>query len=364
MFLDSFIYKFVKSQDRNSFGVKEKIVFFKEVWYLLNGGVGIMEAMQTIGENTDNYALKDIVKDIITDLNGWRALSFSLMKQLEYFDEWDISIIKAWEKTWNLWKIIHSLSKEYQFITQMQNKYVWALTYPVILMVLWFFAIIALFVFVLPWIFDIADQFPGMKLPWITVFLQHTADFMALNRMWIVLGMVVLVLFLSIVFATTFWQKLLFWMIFVMPVLGDVTKSYYLIKLSRYSKIMMEAWMSYIDVFKLLKSIINTVVYDPLFDDIVNSLKQWGTVYSAIKDNSDLIPATASALIRVWEKTANLSESFGNVTEIYEEDLNSNITNLSKVIEPVMLVVIWWLVVVIALWVFWVITSIMDAVNI
>jgi len=78
---------------------------------------------------------------------------------------------------------------------------------------------------------------------------------------------------------------------------------------------------------------------------------------------NDLIPTTVTALIKVGEKTANLSESFANVVEIYEEDLRTNIDWLSKVIEPIMMVVIWGVIVVVALGVFWVIFNIMDAVQ-
>jgi type II secretory pathway component PulF len=45
---------------------------------------------------------------------------------------------------------------------------------------------------------------------------------------------------------------------------------------------------------------------------------------------------------------------------MYEGDLNLLIDRLAKVIEPIMLVFIWWIVVVIALWVFGLILQIMQ----
>lgn len=78
---------------------------------------------------------------------------------------------------------------------------------------------------------------------------------------------------------------------------------------------------------------------------------------------TELIPGTVMALIKVGEKTANLPNSFANVIEIYEEELQTNINNLSKVIEPVMLVGIGGVIVVVAMGVFGVITNIMDAVK-
>jgi type II secretory pathway component PulF len=48
------------------------------------------------------------------------------------------------------------------------------------------------------------------------------------------------------------------------------------------------------------------------------------------------------------------------VLEMYEEDLNTTIMRSSKIIEPIMLVFIGWLVVVIALGVFGLILQIME----
>jgi type II secretory pathway component PulF len=45
---------------------------------------------------------------------------------------------------------------------------------------------------------------------------------------------------------------------------------------------------------------------------------------------------------------------------MYEEDLNILIGRLAKVIEPIMLIFVWWIVVVIALGVFGLILQIME----
>jgi type II secretory pathway component PulF len=48
--------------------------------------------------------------------------------------------------------------------------------------------------------------------------------------------------------------------------------------------------------------------------------------------------------------------------KMYDTELNNLINSLAKVIEPIMLVFIWWIVVVIALWVFGLIFQIMQGV--
>jgi type II secretory pathway component PulF len=69
-------------------------------------------------------------------------------------------------------------------------------------------------------------------------------------------------------------------------------------------------------------------------------------------------------LIKVGEKTATLWHTFDIIIGIYQEELDNYIANLSKLIEPIMLVFIGWIVIMIALWVFGVIMNIMDSVNV
>lgn len=73
--------------------------------------------------------------------------------------------------------ILQSLATEYVYVKDMKNKYVGALLYPAILIVVAIVAVFALFLLVLPGIFSIAESFQNLQLPWITRALQSTSVF-------------------------------------------------------------------------------------------------------------------------------------------------------------------------------------------
>jgi type II secretory pathway component PulF len=123
---------------------------------------------------------------------------------------------------------------------------------------------------------------------------------------------------------------------------------------------MLESWMNYIETFQLLRDILNIPIYQNMIEHTLVWLQKWETIYDSIKSQTYLIPSNVSALIKVWEETANLQNSLDNILVMHEEELNNNINRLAKVIEPVILVFIWLIVVVIALGVFWLILKIMD----
>ena len=142
--------------------------------------------------------------------------------------------------------------------------------------------------------------------------------------------------------------------------IGKMTKYFYIVKFCRYTKLMMNAGMNYIQTFQLLRDILGIPAYTDMIDRVLVGLGKWETIYATLKYETELIPSDVSVMIKVGEETANLSNSLENVLKMYEEDLDTIITQSSKIIEPVMLIFVGWIVVVIALGIFGLILQIMQ----
>lgn len=358
--IDTAILSFLREMDKWTFWSKEKVIFFRQLSYLINWWVALSEAMKIIESSSDNYSVKEISKNVNHYLIQWKELSYAFNRLPDYFDEKDYSIVKAWERSWNIVQILKSLADEYTYMNEIKNKYIMALTYPTILIVITIVAMISLFAFVLPWIFEIANSFENVELPKITVILKNIADWTKENRKWIMRIIVSTITILLIFSSTDTGKKKRFSTLLKIPLFGKLTKYYYLIKRCRYTRIMLESWMNYIETFQILKDILNIPIYQNMIENTLIWLQKWETIYETIKDQTYLIPSNVSALIKVWEETANLQSSLDNVLKMYEEELDNNINRLAKVIEPVILVFIWVVIVVIALGVFWLILQIME----
>ena len=82
----------------------------------------------------------------------------------------------------NMPNVLQALSSEYQFLNDIKNKYISALIYPVLLVVVAVVAVLALFLLVLPSVFALADSFQNISLPWATQFLRDISVFMQTKR--------------------------------------------------------------------------------------------------------------------------------------------------------------------------------------
>jgi len=254
--VDKFIISTLQSLDKGGFGSKDKILFFKELSYLLHGGIAITEAMHIIGSTSQNYAIKEIASTIYSFMHEGKSLSYALNRLPDYFDQGDYSIVKAGEESGNLPMILQSLAQEYVYSADIKNKYIGALMYPMILIIIAIVAVFALFLLVLPSVFSIADSFPNLQLPWITRMLQNTSLFF--QHQWKVLLFSILGIgaVAGIFFSTETGKKSWFSLQLRIPLLGKMTQYFYLVRWCRYMKLLLSSGLNYLQTFQLLKDIL------------------------------------------------------------------------------------------------------------
>ena len=362
-FLEKIIISIMSSVDKSSFSAKDKILFYKELVYMLHGGVSIMQAVDTIKKSTTNYALKAIVTSISFHLNEGKSFSYALSRLPEYFDESDSAIIKTGESTGNLDTVLQELANEYSYLNSIKNKYKSALTYPIILIIMSIGAVLFLFSSVLP---GILEMFVGEmdKLPAITRILKASSDFFVTSWKTILVVLFTAIAVIWIYGTTDQGKKSLSKFMMSFPLVGKMTKTYYLIKWARYMKLMISSGLDYVQTFRLLRGVLAIPAYQEMIEKVMAGLQIGKTIYDTIKDETDLIYPNVAVMIRVGEETAHLEDSMGNIIAMYQEELDNSITQFSKILEPVILIFMWVIVALVASGIFWVVFSVMENVGV
>ena len=342
------------------FNMKRKIFFFREVAYLVEWWVSMLDAIHTIQNTSEAWSIKYICETLISQLNEWQSLSKWLTKLHLYFNDWDVSIIKSWESTWELIKVLKQLAREYEFITEIQGKFTSAMIYPAVLFFLSISATFYMFIWVLPGIFDIVKDF-NADLPALTKYMMAFTKYFQANfgKLMAIIGFWFAWLFL--VWSSETWKKKIFSVLLTLPNIWKLIKYYYMVKFFRYMKLMQMSGMNYIDIFVYLKQIMDMPMYQEAIDAILTGIKKWETIYTNMRFYTNIIPADVMVLIKVWEQTANLWQTLDNVVTNYHDELEKGMNNLSKFIEPIVIVFMWWVILMIALSVFGVIGAILDA---
>jgi len=361
-FLDGLIKDFLSSVDKSSFNGKEKIIFYKELVYMLKWGVSLVDTMDTIYHSSDNQAIRTVAKQLEYYVRQGKPLSYGISRLPDYFDEGDAAIIKTGETSGNLPTVLASLAEEYAYIDEIKQKYIGAMIYPCSLIVISVAAVIYLFASVLPGIFGTIMS-ANVEPPTVTRVLKEISDFFVAN--WkLMLGWLALAGIIAFFYSSTEkGRKRLYTFLINLPIVWKMTNSYYLIKWARYLKLMNGSGMDYVETFRLLRDILQIPLYQQMIEDVLVDISMGKSLTEPMRKHDDIIPGNVIALIKVGEETANLEHSMENVIEIYQEELDNSIKNFSKAIEPIILVFVGGIVLVIAMGVFWLIFSVMESVG-
>ncbi len=361
--LEKTIVNFISNMDKSSFSAKDKIFFYKQLVYMLKGWVSILQAVDTIRRSTSDYALKTIATSLAYYLNEGKSFSYAIGRLPEYFDESDSAIIKTWESTGNLDVVLQELADEYEYINTIKNKYKSALTYPCILIVIAVAAVLYLFSSVLPNILDMfADQMD--KLPVITRVLKSISDFCMNYRQTILIVMATVWIVLGIYWTTEHGKKTFSTMMLTMPLVGKMTKTYYLIKWAKYMRLMIWSWLDYLQTFRLLRGVLDVPAYQEMIENTMAGLQIGKTIYSSLENQTHLIYPNVAVMIKVWEETARLEDAMQNIINMYQEELDTSISQFSKLLEPIILIVMWVVVALVASGIFGVVFAVMEDVGI
>ena len=356
---DSLFERFIEAQEKSGFGMKQKLLFFRELGYLLWWWIWIQEAVRIIARDGDNAAQRFIGNQISISTNEGKTLTNSMVRLGEYFTASDIAIIKSWESSGNLVTVLRDLASEYTFLFTLRNKFISATTYPVVLMVIALVAIIILFVWILPGIFSIATEFPWVELPLVTRMMMWFSTFLTHN-VWSILIWIWLALFLwSIIFSTDSGKSRWFRKLLALPGFGIMIRNYYIVKMMRYLRLLYQSGMNYVDSLTLLRDIMWAGPYTDMLQNTIQYVQRWEVMYKWFVEYPYLIPANATVLMKVGEETAQLPETLKNIVDTYEEDLVTRIASVSKIIEPILIVFLWIVITLIALSVFGIITTIL-----
>lgn len=361
--LRKLIVAYISYTEKSWFGTKQKLLFFREIAYLLGGWVGISDAVAIIARDGDTAAQRYIGGLVSTSINEGKTLTTSLMRTGNYFEPSDLAIIKAGESSGNLVSVLRNLAQEYAFLHTLSNKFIGAITYPAVLMIIAIVAVLFLFISILPGIFSIATQFNGIELPLVTRVMMRLSTAMRENVWTICIWFGLIVFFISIVMWSESGKARAFRMLLQIPGFGLLVRNYYLVKFMRYLKLLQQSGLNYVESLQLLKEIMTVGAYQEMIQTMIQYVSRGEQMYKGLVTYPYLVPANATVLLKVGEETAQLWETLQNVTDIYEEDLLSRIAWVSKIIEPILIVFLGGVVVLIALSVFGIITTILWGVQ-
>jgi len=318
-----------------AFGKAELNRFTRQLSILINAGVPILECMEILAKQEQNPSLKATIRKVMEDVGSGKSLHEGLSSH-RGFDKLYCSLVKAGEAAGILDTILVKLSEFMDKQEGIKKKIKGALTYPIIVVVIGIAVVWGLMVFVVPQFVGMLKE-SGQEVPAVTQFVIDTSNFFQEYTLIMVpIGFVSSILFLNFIRSKDGKVK---WDRFTMksPVFGDI-----IIKgnLSSFSRTLSTMLSSGVDLLESLEVCIDTVDNTQIQKDlkVVRSAVLKGKSITEPLGRIKYFPPLVNQMVKVGESTGNLDEMLLKVADVFEEETEEAIDNMTKLIEPAILV--------------------------
>lgn len=319
------------------FGPKDLMMFTKQLAIMINAGVPIIQALEILYKSQKQPVLKTAVKRIASDVGEGKTIA-QAMSQQKGFDKLYCNLVKAGEAGGILDTILTKLAihLEKQEKTKAQVKS--AMTYPVIVTIVGIGVIWAMMIFVVPQFVDMLKE-TGQEMPWITQLVIDTSEFIKEYTLTAVPILFVLG-FLFSSWAKTPTGKFVVDRAFMkMPIFGPVVVKGNLSAFARTLSTMLSSDVPLIDALEIC---IDTIDNGVIKTDLVEVRKKVveGKSLTEPLQRIKYFPELVTQMIRVGEQTGQVDQMLDKVATVFEDEVNELVTGMTKMIEPIIIVVL------------------------
>jgi len=140
-------------------------LFSQELAVLLDAGIALLEALQTLREKEPSAAVRAALDGVIDSVQQGQPLSTALRRQPQAFDELVCAIVAANERTGQLSVALAQHARYLAWVEGLRSRLVAACVYPAMLLLVGSAVILFLLLYVLPRFAGILDGL-GDQLPW------------------------------------------------------------------------------------------------------------------------------------------------------------------------------------------------------
>ncbi len=319
------------------FGAKELTLFTKQLSIMINAGVPIIQALEILYKSEKHPVLKKTIKKIADDVGAGKTIAEALAAG-KGFTKLYVNLVKAGEAGGILDTILEKLVTHMDKQEKTKKQIKSAMTYPVIVCVVGAAVIWGMMVFVVPQFVDMLAS-TGQEPPWITAMVMKVSEFIGSNGL-IIFGSIggSLAAFKGAV-STENGKEIFDKVMMKMPIFGVVIIKGSLASFSRTLSTMLGSGVPLIDALEIC---IDTIDQSVMVRDlkVVREAVVTGKSLSEPLSKVNYFPEMVVSMLRVGEQTGNIDEMLEKISDVFEEEVDEAVSNMTKMIEPIIIVVL------------------------
>jgi type IV pilus assembly protein PilC len=311
------------------------LLFNQELLALVRAGLPIVHSLDIMLERQKHVRFREILTQIREKIMSGVALSDAFASYGDLFPAIYSTSIRAGERSGDVEGVLRRFLRYQKMIVNLRKKVVGAMVYPAVLIAMSTAMIFVMLTFVIPKFAEFFTGF-GAELPWFTTLMINFATGLRDNILFVVIG-VALVAFLLRRWATTsgriMWDRIKL----RIPLVGGVLHRFAIMQFTQSLGTLLGGGTPMVPAIEIASQSVTNQLVATRIAGVVQNVREGETLWRSL-DTTGVMSDLAVEMIKVGESTGALTEMLSNVSEFYDEEIESRLARLVSAIEPVILV--------------------------
>ena len=321
----------------NRKGAFKPVLFSIELMSLLEAGLNLVEAMQTLAEKEQAGERQQVLSGIVGAISRGEPFSRAVAAFPQHFSPLYVATIKASERTGNVKEALGRYIAYQEELERVKKKVVSASIYPAILVIVGALVLAFLMFYVVPRFAQVYEDMSG-TLPFFSQLVLGFGSFVGKHG-W--------VLFSAFLCATgvAAWalarpatRSLLMTRVWRIPAVGERMKTYQLARLYRTAGMLMRAGIPAVRALEMVEELLAAHLRPQLVQ--CRRLIEEGHAMSAAFGAAGLATPVAARMMLVGERSGDMGHMLGQIARFHDDEVARFVDWFTRAFEPVLMAVL------------------------
>src|SRR6266699_3228829 len=337
---------------------KQLCTFTRQFSTLQDAGLPVLRSLKILEGQLKRGVLKNALMDVVEDVESGSTLSEAFGKHPKCFDRLYVNMVKAGEAGGALEIILKRLADFKEKAQSLKRRITGAMVYPVVVILVAVLILTFIMIYIIPKFEKIFKDFK-MKLPQLTEMLMATSRWFA--TYWYILPLFPLCfwLLIKLIRLNKSGAYALDRFYLYIPIVGTLMEKTIVARTVRTLGTLVSSGVPILEALAIVRETCNNAVFERCYTRVYESIREGDTIAQPMKE-SRLVDDMVVNMIDVGEETGDLDTMLYKIADVYDEEVNVLVESLISLLEPLMIVVLGFIIGTIVIALFMPLLSLLD----
>lgn len=317
---------------------KDVSLFTRQFATMIDAGLPIVQCLSILTEQSESKLLRRTILTVQKDVEGGATLTDALAKHPKIFDDLYVNMVQAGEAGGVLNTILNRIAVFIEKAAKLKRKVKGAMIYPCTIIAVAVIVVAILLIFVIPVFAELYGSM-GKALPVPTQVTINISNWFVANYIYMIFAMIGAVTAIRLYYRTDQGRMNIDRMMLRLPVVGDLLRKVAVARFSQNMSLLLSSGVPILDGLAITAKTAGNKVVEKAIMDSRTSISQGKTVAEPLRE-SKIFPPMVCQMVAVGENTGGLDGMLRKVGELYEEEVDDAVANLTALMEPMIMVVL------------------------